>query len=69
MPYVNIKITDDGVTDEKQSELIARVTQALVDVFDKKPEQTHIVIDEVPETNWGFAGVRTDIYRARNRPD
>ena len=66
MPYVNIKITDDGVTDEKKSELIARVTQALVDVFDKKPEQTHIVIDEVDEENWGFMGMLTSDYRAQH---
>lgn len=67
MPYVNIRVTPEGLTDEQKSELIAGVTKVLVDVLDKKPEQTHIIIDEIPETNWGFAGVRTDIYRGRSR--
>ncbi|MEQ8850590.1 MAG: 4-oxalocrotonate tautomerase family protein [Phycisphaerales bacterium] len=66
MPYVNIKITDDGVTPDQKAELIRRVTDALVDVLDRKPEQTHIVIDEVPTDNWGFAGVPTTVYRARS---
>ncbi|GJM18682.1 MAG: tautomerase [Phycisphaeraceae bacterium] len=68
MPYVNIKITDDGVTPEQKGELIRRVTDALVDVLGKKPEHTHIVIDEVPHDNWGFDGVTTTEYRRRSSP-
>ena len=64
MPYVNIKVTDDGVTPEQKSELFARVTDALVEVLGKQPEHVHIVLDEVPTQNWGFAGARTDLYRA-----
>ncbi len=68
MPYVNIKITDDGVTPDQKAELIRRVTDALADVLHKNPEHTHIVIDEVPTDNWGFAGVPTTVYRARKSP-
>jgi len=64
MPYVNIKVTDDGVTPEQKSELFARVTDALVEVLGKQPDHIHIVLDEVPTQNWGFAGTRTDLYRA-----
>ena len=67
MPYVNIKVTDDGVTPEQKAEVFARVTDALVEVLGKKPEHIHIVLDEVAEENWGFAGVRTDQYRARSK--
>jgi 4-oxalocrotonate tautomerase len=35
MPYVNIKITDEQVTREQKAELIAGVTQLLVDVLNK----------------------------------
>lgn len=44
MPYVNIKITKDGVT------------RLLVDVLRKKPETTVVVIDEVETDNWGIGG-------------
>ncbi|WP_196893870.1 tautomerase family protein [Aureivirga marina] len=56
MPYINIKVTDENVTNKQKQLLIEGVTKILVDVLDKKPETTHIVIDEVPITNWGFNG-------------
>lgn len=56
MPYVNIKITNEHVTPEKKAELIKGVTQLLVDVLDKNPETTVVVIDEVNTDNWGIAG-------------
>ncbi|MET0786595.1 MAG: 4-oxalocrotonate tautomerase family protein [Paenisporosarcina sp.] len=56
MPYVNIKITNEHVTPEKKAELIQGVTQLLVDVLDKNPETTVVVIDEVDTDNWGIGG-------------
>ena len=67
MQYVNIKVTDDGVTPEQKAELFSRVTDALVDVLGKHPEHIHIVLDEVPQSNWGFGGLPTDRYRAGER--
>ncbi|QDU72776.1 tautomerase family protein [Mucisphaera calidilacus] len=66
MPYVNVRITRDGVTREQKRELVERITQTLVEVLDKKPEQTHIIIDEVDPENWGFTGMLTDDYRRLN---
>lgn len=57
MPYVNIRITDEGVTSEQKSRLIEGVTQLLVDVLNKNPQTTFVIIDEVPTDNWGIAGV------------
>lgn len=37
MPYVNIKITDEGVTREQKRELIAQVTEVLERVLQKNP--------------------------------
>lgn len=54
MPYVNIKVTDEGVTREQKQKLIQGVTQLLVDVLDKNPQTTHVVIDEVNTDNWGI---------------
>ena len=54
MPYVNIKVTDEGVTSEQKAALIKGVTQLLVDVLGKNPATTHVVIDEVNTDNWGI---------------
>lgn len=56
MPYVNIKVTRDGVTAEQKQRLIAGVTQLLVDVLDKDPRSTVVVIDEIDTDNWGMNG-------------
>ena len=54
MPYVNIKITDEGVTKEQKQQLIRGATQLLVDVLGKNPATTVVVIDEVHTDNWGI---------------
>ena len=56
MPYVNIKITDEGVTADQKKQLIEGATQLLVDVLNKNPATTIVVIDEVNTDNWGVAG-------------
>ncbi len=56
MPYVNIKITDEGVTKEQKAALIKGVTQLLQDVLNKNPATTVVVIDEVNTDNWGIKG-------------
>lgn len=67
MPYVNIKVTREGVTSEQKARLIAGVTDLLVEVLDKDPATTFVVIDEVELENWGIAGVQTDVFRARKK--
>lgn len=67
MPFVNVRITRDGVTREQKKQIVAEITDTLVRVLGKKPEHTHIVIDEVDTDNWGFAGMLTTEYRARPR--
>ena len=56
MPYVNIKITREGVTAEKKADLIQGVTRLLADLLGKNPETTVVVIDEVDTDNWGIGG-------------
>lgn len=65
MPYVNVRITNDGATPEQKAEIIRLITQALMDVLGKRPEHTHVVIDEVAHENWGFAGVPTTEFKRR----
>ena len=56
MPYVNIRITREGVTADQKAELIRETTQLLVRVLGKDPATTHVIIDEVDTDNWGVAG-------------
>ena len=65
MPFVNIKITNEGVTPEKKEALIAGATQLLVDVLDKNPKTTVVIIDEVETDNWGLGGESVTIRRKR----
>ncbi len=67
MPYVNVRITRDGVTAAQKAQIVAETTQTLGRVLGKRPEHTHVVIDEVDPENWGFAGVLTTEYR-RQQP-
>lgn len=65
MPYVNIKVTDDNVTVEQKRQLIQGTTQLLVDVLNKNPDATHVVIDEVSTYNWGVKGETVTNLRKR----
>lgn len=56
MPYVNIKVTNEGLTKSKKGELIEGVTNLLRDVLGKNPETTVVIIDEVETDNWGIGG-------------
>ncbi len=67
MPYVNVRITKDGVTAEQKAQIVAEITQMLERVLGKRPEHTHIVIDEVELENWGFAGMLTTEYRKQQK--
>ena len=63
MPYVNVRITRDGVTVEQKRRVVVEITRTLVEVLGKRPEHIHVIIDEVEPENWGFAGVLTPEYR------
>jgi 4-oxalocrotonate tautomerase len=65
MPYVNIKVTNEGVTKEQKQQLIQGATQLLVDVLGKNPKTTVVVIDEVETDNWGIAGEQVTELRKR----
>lgn len=65
MPYVNIKITKEGATQEQKEQLIAGATQLLVDILGKNPQTTFVLIEEVETDHWGIAGETVTKRRAR----
>jgi 4-oxalocrotonate tautomerase len=56
MPYVNIKVTKEGVTTDQKTALIKGVTDLLVKTLGKDPATTVVVIDEIDTDNWGIGG-------------
>ena len=66
MPYINLQITKGATRDQKR-ELVGDMTDSLVRVLGKKPEHIHIVIQEIEEEDWGFAGMLTDEWKAKHQ--
>ena len=62
MPYVNLQIAK-GATRVQKAQLVKEITDSLVRVLGKKPEHTHIVIQEINEDDWGFSGLLTDDWK------
>ncbi len=56
MPYVNFKLTPEGLTPEKKRRLIEGVTALLEQELQKNPETTIVTIDEINTDNWGIGG-------------
>ncbi len=67
MPYVNIKVTREGVTSEQKARLIKGATDLLLEVLGKDPRMTFVVIDEVETDNWGVAGEQVTAIRKKQR--
>lgn len=61
MPYVNIKVTggDEAPSTQQKKKIIQGVTDLLVEVLNKNPASTVVILEEVPMDNWGIAGKTT----------
>ena len=58
MPYIDVKIYDRRLDERSERELIERLTQAVVDVFDESVRaQTWVTLTAVPPQRWGIGGV------------
>lgn len=66
MPYVNIKITNEGATPAQKAALIAGATQLLKDVLGKNPQTTVVVIEEIDTDNWGIGGTSVTALRSQD---
>ncbi|MCL4159466.1 UNVERIFIED_CONTAM: hypothetical protein GTU68_050131 [Idotea baltica] len=66
MPYINVKITDENVTIDQKKAIAKGCTKVMVDVLNKNPATTFVVIDEVSTDNWGIGGeIVTEIRRQK----
>ena len=64
MPYVNVQITK-GANREQKAHIVRDVTESLVRELGKRPEHIHVVIQEINEEDWGFAGMLTDDWKKK----
>jgi 4-oxalocrotonate tautomerase len=67
MPYVNIRVTREGVTAKQKEQLIVGATKLLQDVLGKNPSTTFVVIDEIETDNWGVGGETVTAIRKRGK--
>ena len=69
MPYVNIRITreQEPVTAEQKAALIKGVTDLLVDVINRGPATTVVVIDEIDTDNYGVGGETITVRRKKGK--
>jgi 4-oxalocrotonate tautomerase len=56
MPFVNVKITENGVSAEQKEELIKGITDLLANVLGKNPKSVMVLIEEINSDNWGIGG-------------
>lgn len=65
MPYVNIKITreQEPITAEQKAAIIKGVTDLLVNVIDRGPATTVVIIDEIDTDNYGVGGDTITVRR------
>ena len=63
MPFVNIKITNEGATPQQKQDLIQGVTDLLSNILGKNSKTTVVVIEEVDTDNWGIDGQSVTVRR------
>ena len=55
MPFVEVNITV-GATKSQKALLVEGITDLLVNILNKNPSSTQVVIKEVGTENWGISG-------------
>ncbi len=66
MPYINVKITDESVSKLQKQQIISGCTKLMVEVLNKDPATTFVVIDEVNTDNWGIGFAQVSDLRKRD---
>ena len=65
MPFVNMKLSPDGLTKEKKKALISGVTNLLAEELGKDPATVVVIIEAIDTDNYGFGGESVTDRRAR----
>jgi len=67
MPLVTITLAkrEPATSPEKKAEIIAGVTELLVETLDKRAEDVVVLIEELDPNNWGQGGITASEIRRR----
>ncbi|WP_299182791.1 4-oxalocrotonate tautomerase family protein [uncultured Chryseobacterium sp.] len=63
MPFIKIDVLREDIDREKKQQLIRKISIAVTEVLNKDPHLTHIVINEIEDDNWGYAGEQVSILK------
>ena len=67
MPFVSVKIVDDGVTLEQKKQVIKEITDTLSTVLGKDPADTMVLIEKHTADDWGLMGKTIREIRAEKK--
>jgi 4-oxalocrotonate tautomerase len=56
MPVIQVHMLE-GRTEEQKKELVKAINQAMIEIAKAKPEDTNVIIHEIPRTHWGIGGL------------
>ena len=57
MPYIQVKVFEDELSQEQSKDLINKITNAVTDVTSERlRDMTWVVLDEVKSGHWGVGG-------------
>ena len=56
MAVVTVEMLEGRSLQQKQ-QLVAAITEAMVEIAHARPATLHVVIRDVPQANWGLAGI------------
>ena len=59
MPVVTVQMWT-GRTSQQKKALVRAITDAMVKHAGAKPDNLHVILQEVPKENWALAGVMGD---------
>jgi 4-oxalocrotonate tautomerase len=65
MPYINVRMIDDGESQAQKDAIIEGITRVFVDVLGRPATSVWVVIDPIEKDNWGIGGLNTTARRAQ----
>lgn len=63
MPFIKVDVLREDLNREKKQQLIREISKAVTTVLNKDPHLTHIVINEIEDYNWGYAGEQVTVLK------
>jgi len=55
MPIINIQMLGSA-TSEQKAQIVEEITNTMVNILGKNPQNTHIIFNEKSAEDWGHAG-------------